>query len=112
MSRGISNLLAWLTLSSGVLLAQQAIESQEPRPRSVPGADGHTMVVIRGREFTMGSPVGERGRSEEETQHRVRIPRTYAIATTEVTNEQFARFLAAVPDYAARWKTATTAATP
>jgi formylglycine-generating enzyme required for sulfatase activity len=67
------------------------------------------MVVIRGREFTMGSPVGERGRSEEETQHRVRIPRTYGIATTEVTNEQFARFLAAVADYAARWKTATTA---
>jgi formylglycine-generating enzyme required for sulfatase activity len=39
----------------------------------------------------------------------VKIPRTFSIATTEVTNEQFARFLAAVPDYAARWRAATTA---
>jgi len=67
------------------------------------------MVIIRGGEFTMGSPSSERGRSEHETPHRVRIPRTYAIATTEVMNEQFARFLAAVPDYAARWKAATAA---
>ena len=57
----------------------------------------------------MGSPPSERGRSQAETQHRVRIPRTYAIATTEVTNEQFARFLAAVPDYGAQWRAATAA---
>lgn len=67
------------------------------------------MVVIPGGEFTMGSPAGERGRSEDETAHRVRIPRTFAIATLEVTNEQFARFLAAAPDYAERWKAATAA---
>ena len=36
----------------------------------------------------------------------MRIPRTYAIATTEVTNEQFARFLAAAPAIGARWKAA------
>jgi formylglycine-generating enzyme required for sulfatase activity len=67
------------------------------------------MVVIAGGEFVMGSPGSERGRSEDETQHRVRISRSYAIATTETTNEQFARFLVAVPDYAMRWKAATTA---
>ena len=67
------------------------------------------MVVIRGAEFMMGSPPSERGRSEDETAHLVRIPRTYAIATTEVTNEQFGRFLVAVPDYASRWKVATAA---
>jgi formylglycine-generating enzyme required for sulfatase activity len=67
------------------------------------------MVIVPGGEFMMGSPSTERGRSPDETQHRVRIPRTYAIATTEVTNEQFARFLAAVPDYGARWKAATAA---
>jgi hypothetical protein len=63
--------------------------------------------MIQGREFTMGSPAGERGRSQEEVQHRVRIARTYAIATTEVTNEQFARFLMAQPKYASRWRAAT-----
>jgi formylglycine-generating enzyme required for sulfatase activity len=30
-------------------------------------------------------------------------PRTFAVGTTEVTNEQFARFLAASPEYAAAW---------
>ena len=71
--------------------------------------NGHVMVVIKGGEFVMGSPSTERGRAEEETPHRVRIPRTFAIATTETTNEQFARFLAAVPDYGKRWKAAATA---
>jgi len=81
----------------------------EDHVTSYAGPNDHTMVVIPAGEFTMGSPQIERGRSASETAHRVRIPRAYAIATTEVTNEQFARFLAAVPDYAARWKRATTA---
>lgn len=84
-----------------------AAVSQESRPGSYAGPEGHMMVVIQGGEFTMGSPPEERGRSQDETLHRVRIPRAYALATTEVTNEQFARFLAAVPDYAARWRSAT-----
>ena len=71
---------------------------------SYAGSNGHAMVVINGGEFLMGSPSTERGRGAEETQHRVRIPRTYSIATTEVTNEQFARFLASDPAYAARWR--------
>jgi len=65
------------------------------------------MFIIRGGEFMMGSPLTEPGRSPEETQHRVEIPRTFAIASMEVTNAQFARFLAAVPDYGARWSAAT-----
>ena len=71
------------------------------------GPNSHVMVVIQAGEFVMGSPPAERGHSAAETQHRVRIPRSYAIATTETTNAQFARFLAAVPDYAIRWKAAT-----
>jgi len=77
--------------------------------RTYAGPNGHMMVVIPGGEFVMGSPPTEAGRSVAETQHRVRISRAYAIATTEVTNEQFARFLGAVPDYAARWRRATAA---
>ncbi|HET9703491.1 MAG TPA: SUMF1/EgtB/PvdO family nonheme iron enzyme [Vicinamibacterales bacterium] len=78
-------------------------------PSSQSEPNGHVMVVIKGGEFVMGSPLTERGRAEEETPHRVRIPRTFAIATAETTNAQFARFLAAVPDYAKRWKAAATA---
>jgi formylglycine-generating enzyme required for sulfatase activity len=106
MSRGIPSLFTTIVFSFGVILAQQGINGQESRPRSVVGPNGHTLIVIQGGEFTMGSPVGERGHSEEEVQHRVRIPRTYAIATTEVTNEQFLRFLAAEPDYASQWHAA------
>jgi formylglycine-generating enzyme required for sulfatase activity len=89
--------------------APERIDGQPDRLSSYAAPNGHTMVVIPGREFTMGSGPTERGRSEGETAHRVRIPRTYAMATTEVTNEQFAHFLSAVPDYGARWKRATAA---
>ena len=84
-------------------------EQRSSKVRSYSGPNGHAMVIVRGRTFTMGSPLSERGRSEEETSHRVNIPRAYAIATTEVTNEQFERFLVAVPDYGARWRAATLA---
>ena len=79
------------------------------RARSYVGPNGHVLVTIPGSTFTMGSPLTEPGRSEVETPHRVKIPRRYAIATTEVTNDQFRRFLLAVPDYAERWRAATTA---
>ena len=95
----------WLLLLSAALVAQ-ARQANETRITSKTGPNGHVMVVIPGGEFVMGSPETEPGRTSDETRHRVRIPRTYAIATTEVTNEQFGRFLTAAPAYAARWKDA------
>jgi formylglycine-generating enzyme required for sulfatase activity len=56
--------------------------------------DGHTMVVVNGPvEFLMGSPETELHRSDNETQHRMLIERTFAIASKEVTVAQFRRFL-------------------
>jgi len=89
--------------------AARATAEQRTAVRPDAGPNGHMVAVIPGGEFVMGSPITEPGRSEDETPHRVRIPRAYALATTEVTNEQFARFLAAVPDYGARWRRATAA---
>src|SRR5262245_30338333 len=83
-----------------------ATGQRSQRLRTSSGPNGHKMIVIPAGEFLMGSPLNERGRSDEEVQHRVRIPRTYAVGTTEVTREQFGRFLAADPDYATRWKAA------
>jgi eukaryotic-like serine/threonine-protein kinase len=55
---------------------------------------GQTLVIIPGpAEFTMGSPVDEPDRQPEETPHRQRIARGFAIAAKEVTVEQFKRFL-------------------
>src|SRR5262245_298148 len=98
--------LLCLLFVSAVLTAQRQPE-EAARVSSYSGPNGHVMVIVPGGEFVMGSPPGERGRAADETQHRVSIPRTFSIATTELTNEQFARFLAAVPDYAARWRAAT-----
>jgi formylglycine-generating enzyme required for sulfatase activity len=55
----------------------------------------------------MGSPPTERGRSEDENQHQVRIARTFAIATKEVTVAQFGQFLDETPEFARRFRSAT-----
>src|SRR5262249_41996294 len=45
--------------------------------------------------FVMGSPPGEEGRDEDETQHRVTLTRGYWLGTRSVTRGQFARFVQA-----------------
>jgi formylglycine-generating enzyme required for sulfatase activity len=70
---------------------------------------GHTLAVVRGPvEFTMGSPRYEPGRdkSDDEALHRMRIPRSFAIATKEVTVGQFERFLDVNPEIKRRARAA------
>jgi formylglycine-generating enzyme required for sulfatase activity len=56
-----------------------------------------TLAIFRGPvEFQMGSPAAE-GYTDE-LLHRVRIPRSFAIGTKEVTVAQFQRFLQAHPE--------------
>ena len=61
--------------------------------------EGQTMIILRGpREFRMGSPSYESGRvsasdSPDEPLRRVRILRSFATASKEVTRAQFQRFL-------------------
>jgi formylglycine-generating enzyme required for sulfatase activity len=60
-------------------------------------SQGHTMAIIKGPvDFQMGSPASE-GHLDE-TLHTVRIPRSFAIATKELTVDQFQRFLVAHPE--------------
>jgi formylglycine-generating enzyme required for sulfatase activity len=82
---------------------------QEQRIRSLRGPDDHRLAVIDGATFTMGSPPTEPGRSDDENQHQVRITRTFAIATKEVTVRQFGRFLAETPEFARHFRSATAA---
>src|SRR5262249_32959864 len=64
---------------------------------------GQTMVVIPGPvEFAMGSPPTEGGRGENETQHKKRIGRTFALAAQPVTKEQFLKFLPKFSHYEMR----------
>jgi formylglycine-generating enzyme required for sulfatase activity len=70
---------------------------------------GHTLAVVHGPvEFTMGAPRYEPGRDKinDEALHRVRIPRSFAVATKELTVGQFQRFLDANPEVKKRARTA------
>jgi serine/threonine protein kinase/formylglycine-generating enzyme required for sulfatase activity len=54
---------------------------------------GQTFAVIEGPvEFVMGSPATETDRESGETPHQVAIPRRFAIASREVTVEQYRPF--------------------
>jgi eukaryotic-like serine/threonine-protein kinase len=57
------------------------------------GPNGHVFAVMQAPlEFRMGSPEYERGRANNETLHFRRINRTLAVATKELTIEQFRKF--------------------
>src|SRR5262249_2168265 len=65
-----------------------------------------TMALVRDpQEFGMGTPsVDPNDKNQNEVPHRVRIPRSFAIATKEVTVAQFHKFLADNPQVKARHK--------
>jgi formylglycine-generating enzyme required for sulfatase activity len=91
-------------------LAAGATGTAAQHARTFQSAEGHSMVLVDGPiSVAMGSPLGERGRvpasdSAAEPQHTVRIPRSFAIAATEVTVAQFRRFLDANPDAKSRFR--------
>ena len=82
--------------SSDLRAAQTSLQDTAaelvPRRWYVNG-QGQTMVVIPGPvEFDMGSPAAEAGRRDDETNHKRRIPRTFALADKPVTAGQYRRF--------------------
>ena len=77
----------------------QARKSSDKRQWFI-NAQRQTFVIVDAGEFLMGSPKSEPDRFPDESQHRCRIGRRFAIATTEVTKEQFRRFQTARPEIA------------
>src|SRR5262249_38647500 len=74
---------------------KQAFEQEkgQAQPQWYVNSQGQTMVVLPGpAEFMMGSPSTEIDRNPDESLHRRRIARSFAIASKPVTNEQFLRF--------------------
>ncbi len=74
---------------------QQLVKKDKEKtpPQWYVNGQGQTMVVIPGPvEFLMGSPPTEADRNDNEVQHKRRIARSFAIAATPVTKEQFLRF--------------------
>jgi formylglycine-generating enzyme required for sulfatase activity len=100
---GVHSAVEWLLRSwedgPEVAKMEKAMIRVNPEGQSEGGrrwyvnGQGQTMVIVRNPgEFWMGSPGSEADRDSDETLHRVRIPRSFSIATKEVTVEQMLRF--------------------
>jgi serine/threonine protein kinase/formylglycine-generating enzyme required for sulfatase activity len=73
---------------------ERKLISKEPRGdrRWYINSQGHTMALIKGGvKFLMGSPEDEPGNHPGEQQHLEKVAASFAIATKEVTVEQFLR---------------------
>jgi formylglycine-generating enzyme required for sulfatase activity len=98
---GIHSAAEWLLRRWGreaeLQAAQERLVSREPVGKRAwyVNSQGHTLVSIPGPAmFWMGSPGSEPGRvPQEEALWNAPILRPFALATKEVTAEQFARFL-------------------
>jgi serine/threonine protein kinase/formylglycine-generating enzyme required for sulfatase activity len=80
---------------------------QPPGKRSwyVTTRQGHTLAVIPGlMEFPIGSPAQEQHRHSNEALPPVLIPRSFALASKEVTVRQFREFLRANPGIRHDWE--------
>jgi formylglycine-generating enzyme required for sulfatase activity len=57
--------------------------------QSLTNSLGMRLIRIPAGKFDMGSPAGEAGRAPTEHQHLVRIPSSYFVGSTEVTQREF-----------------------
>jgi formylglycine-generating enzyme required for sulfatase activity len=97
MRRGEQQQNIQAALARGMESASGA--SAEYRPRWYVNSQGQTFVIIPGpAEFQMGSPPIGAALDADERQHMRRIPRTYAVASSLVTRNDFNRFLRANPE--------------
>ena len=60
---------------------------------------GMKFVSIAAGDFMMGSPSSEKGRGSDERQHRVRLTKSFLMATTEVTQGQWRAVMGSNPSY-------------
>ncbi|WP_439486888.1 formylglycine-generating enzyme family protein [Blastomonas fulva] len=96
----LTGLLA-ATMFSGTALAADAASGKKPGETFQDCADCQTMVVIPAGSFMIGSPPEEREREgvpstfgdHEGPQREITFARPFAIATTETTRAQWARFV-------------------
>ena len=65
------------------------VSTKPARPLTITNGVGMVFNLINPGTFTMGSPEGELGHSEDETQHDVILTTQFYMQTTEVTQDQW-----------------------
>jgi formylglycine-generating enzyme required for sulfatase activity len=70
-----------------------------PPPTWTEASTGMVFVRIDPGAFTMGSPSGEVGREAQETQHSVRLSRTFWMGRTEVTQAEWTAVMGSNPSH-------------
>ena len=102
LSSGVRKAGTVILLYTGFLISESRVEAQEYlRPAGLPSdiqpitiyGLGMEMLPIPAGEFMMGSPITEKGRSREESQHKVRISRHFWMGKTEVTQGQWQKVM-------------------
>jgi formylglycine-generating enzyme required for sulfatase activity len=70
-----------------------------PGPQAAGGTNsiGMKFVSIAAGSFQMGSPSSEKGHQSDETQHRVKLSKSFLMATTEVTQKQWRSVMGSNP---------------
>src|SRR5207249_2843759 len=77
------------------VLTPWAVAHQEALHEPLTNALGMKFAWIPPDTFLMGSPEGEKGRDDNETQHRVTLTKGFHLGIHQVTRGQFARFVKA-----------------
>ena len=105
---GVVVVAALIVLFVAAGAGEKAVKRPEPAeapataPVAVPTAAGASPIAagfvrIQPGSFTMGSPVGEEGRDEDEVPHQVRITKAFDLKTTEVTQREWRAVMGANP---------------
>jgi len=71
---------------------EQLVAAKDKERQWYLNSQGQTFTILSADEFQMGSPDTEAGRTPNETLHRRKIDRRIAIATQEVTKDQWREF--------------------
>lgn len=72
---------------------QTSLESYSSPKETIANSIGMNLVLIPKGTFTMGSPIEEKGRNEDEQRHQVTISKDYFIGEMEVTQGQYERMM-------------------
>ncbi|MFN7735524.1 MAG: formylglycine-generating enzyme family protein [Pirellula sp.] len=83
-----------VVIAQFVSLSALAQESKE-----ITNSIGIKLVLIPKGTFTMGSPIEEEGRNEDEEQHQVTIGKDYYLGVTEVTQGQYEKVMGTNPSH-------------